>query len=348
MLKLKTLLLFAIAILVAPSCASDRQKNLRATPNAIVYSKVVRQDGRNVPVVWIANTDGRNPHRLTWGGGPTISPNGRWITFWRNFTAPNGAPLYIYDRQKNKTRILAQRVYNPVVWSSDSTKVVLQVAQKTIGLTELEVVNPATSRGTAIANGEINNLTISEDNQWVAYDAVSGESRGYPETDVFVVSINGGASIKLTRDGLSSEPIWGPKAISYVRMTAKRTWPTEVWSLRFKGEKKSPNRRLSVNVGPFTPGAHWEPIDWWPDGRYLLVGVNPDQHGYFAIYKLDTKTRHLREIVSSKALIQSAQLSKNGRLVLTTYGNGSIEIVSATTGRVLRHVGRGDSAVWNR
>jgi Tol biopolymer transport system component len=337
-----------IGAAVISSCSTNTPKRIDNNAKVIAFTKITATKLDSISSIWIANANGQHARALTRGGGPTVSPNGRWITYWRSFAASYGAPLYLLDRKTGETRIIRRHVYSPVLWASDSRKLALNIAVGTGLKTKVELVDPNTGRGDVVVTGDIGGFALSRDGRWVAYDAVANESRNYPAIDLFAIRSTGGKSIRLTEDGLSRDPVWGAKSISYVRMTEKHTWPTEVWGLRFTGEKNPSSRRLSDHVGSFTPGAHWEPIDWWPDGRHLLVGVNPDQHGYYAFYKLDTVTRRLREIVKTKDLMMSAQLSRDGKLALITYGDGSIAIVLTSNGRVVRHVGRGDSAVWNR
>jgi hypothetical protein len=317
-----------------------------AISNPIIVFTEYGASGHN-PSVWIADGGGMNARLLTQGGGPTVSPDGRWITFWRDFTRPFGSPLYLLDRRTGEMRIVRRHVYGPVLWGQDSREIILHLAAGSSSVTRIESIDPVNLRSHVIVSGKIgNDMSVSPDGQWVAYDAIVGRSPN-SQTDLFAVPIGGGKPRRLTSDGLSSNPVWGSGIIAYQRMTKPDTWPTEVWGLRF-GKRKARPRRLGIAVHPFTPGGHWEPIAWWPDGRHLLIGMNPDQHGFLGFYDLNVNTRRMREIVESKDLMMSAQLSRSGRAALISYGGGFTAIVSTSSGRILRRVGAGDSAVWNR
>jgi Tol biopolymer transport system component len=295
----------------------------------------------------MTDASGRKARILAQGGGPTVSPDGRWITFWRSFTGPFGDPLYLLDRRTGETRIVGRHVYGPVLWKQDSREIILRVAAGSPFPIRIESVDPINLRRHVIVSGKIGDgMSVSPDGQWIAYDAIVGESPYYP-TDLFAVPIGDGKPRRLTSDGLSSNPVWGPDIIAYQRMTKSDTWPTEVWGLRL-GERETRPRRLGISVRSFTPGGHWEPIAWWPDGRHLIIGVNPDQHGFLAFYDLNVNTSRMRKIVESKGPMTSAKLSRSGRAALISYGSGFTAIVSTSSGRILRRVGAGDSAVWNR
>jgi hypothetical protein len=345
-----TYLAFFLLLSITVSCGSGEtvSNHWESTKHVIAFTKVTSGVEGNVATIWITDADGRHPHMLVKGGGPSVSPNGRWVTFWRDFTATYGAPLYVYDRDTREAHMLLRHVYSPVIWSSDSKTLILNVAVKNTALTAIESVDPVTGRSKVLVRGEINNVSIGPDRRWVVFDSVSGAATGETKTDLFAVRADGGRQIRLTNDGLSSNPIVGYGSIAYERATPKRTWPAEVWVLPFDGQAIGRANRVGPHVHAFSPGAHWVPIGWWPGGRSLLIGVNPDQHGYSSLYRVDIRTKALHEVIASPSLFRDVELSKDGVLVLATYGSGAIKIVSIKNGRVVQYVGKGDAATWNR
>ncbi len=132
--------------------------------------------------------------------------------------------------------------------------------------------------------------------------------------DLYRARVDGRATTRLTRGGVSAYPVWGPKRIAFgrVRRSGDRHFPAfEVWTMLPRGGGL---RRLTRTDGP---------IDWSADGRRLLTSI---------VSKWDTKssvvdigTGHIRTLVGGTDVFTLA-LSRDGRFVLAWAGGNLVRV----------------------
>lgn len=79
--------------------------------------------------IWITDGAGKNPERLFQGSLPSISPDGRYITYFTSAkiqqTPPADAVLWMFNRKSKKSNVLVPSVIStsPPCWSSDSSRI---------------------------------------------------------------------------------------------------------------------------------------------------------------------------------------------------------------------------------
>jgi hypothetical protein len=123
--------------------------------------------------------------------------------------------------------------------------------------------------------------------------------------DLFRAQVDGTQRTRLTRDGRSTYPVWGPTRIAFgrVRRSGDVHFPIfELWTMRPQGDGRKRLTRTSHG-----------PIQWDSTGRRLLTStVNPA--GVTASV-VDAGNTSVRPFIQGKRVLPLA-LSRDGRSVL--------------------------------
>jgi Tol biopolymer transport system component len=141
MSSMNRILACLLTSLVVGSCGAERRPGLTQYETALTTSVEpgyfdYAPDGRlayNRPVelqagVWVAESDGSNPTRLTfgvWDQEPIWSPDGQWIAFWRDSSAGD---VYAVPAEGGEPVPLAvtEAYEYPRAWLPDGSGVVYQ------------------------------------------------------------------------------------------------------------------------------------------------------------------------------------------------------------------------------
>jgi len=270
---------------------------------ALVYVKT----SEGAPAVFVAQDDGTDPRELAAGTQPQISPDGRTVAVLR----PTGSRtrLVLVTAQSGRERLLASSTsVESVTFSPDSTLLAAEVGGRRLMLFETD-----TGRMATLVRGFVKGLSFSPDSTRLAFGlGVDGTARG--EADVYKVSVRGGEPRRLTRDGRSLLPVWGPQRIAFVKQKGlDRTGmiPTyDIWSMDEVGREVDRMTRTKVPDG--VNGLL--PIEWSADGTRLVAQyVGADVRVGFTVDPRDGSTRSLRRKVAF-------DLASDGSAVLTQSG----------------------------
>jgi hypothetical protein len=269
----------------------------------------------DVSSVWIANADGSRAHRLTHGAFGQLSADGRWLAY--QFLARPARGAYVVPVAGGAPRRLGEAVY---AWSPDGSR--LAFATKSA----LKLFDPVTNaRSTLLRAPDISNISFAPNGRALVYDVskVRGASAEL-HSDVFTVRFSDRRVRRLTDDGRSGEPVWGPHWIAY-RHYGKTKWPQigGTWFMLADGRGKH----------LFAPGdqdprrAHYglEPLEFSRDGRRLLACTAAEFDCSPVTFFVATKNRHVfsvGEFPSHKhALMAAEDLSADGRRLLVWIGS---------------------------
>jgi dipeptidyl aminopeptidase/acylaminoacyl peptidase len=347
----KRVLACLVALLVVGGCAwthsDDEAPPARPVVQRTVYTKFLPDSHE----VWIARADGSGKRRVARGRAPAISPDGRWIAFQGgrvgNFAWGPHRDVMLIAASGGRPRLLMRAAHGPV-WSPDSKRVAVlrDLDDRRRALLSIEI---ETGERTTVARGAINDVSFSPRGDELAY------SRGevFEKVDVYIVDADGGVERRVTDDGQSAYPVWGPPhEIAVARIVPYRGWGAhEIWLVRPDGSgrrllTKTPRSLLGQGIVGLVP------VAWSADGRALLAG----QANEFGLVPFadNPQTGALRRIGDYSYHASPIRLSRDGRFVLVS--DSGVEVTNATRVEVIPYAGgsrrvialRAGEASWNR
>jgi WD40-like Beta Propeller Repeat len=288
----------------------------------LAYAKHLRNGAAEV---WIARVDGTRKRRLANGYAPSVSPDGRWVAFVRERDGKyvgGEADLWIVRANGEGARLLVRGVDRGATWSPDSRRLAvsqpLSQADQDYALLSVDV---RTGRARTVARGLIRGWSFSPSSDQIAFGRAkwSGRSVGQINVDVFVAAADGGNARRMTTDGDSAWPVWGPRFIAYARLVPHGGWAAnEVWLVRPDGS----GRRLLAR-----PPRKWlgqgfyglEPALWSRDGRTLIAELGNEFGG--PPYAIDVRSGRAREVGAFSFRGSPHGISRDGRTLLV-YDSG--------------------------
>jgi Tol biopolymer transport system component len=330
-----------ICCLLAAGCtASDERSPKRPVVQRIAYSKALP---RNELGVWVSRLDGTGKRLLAKGTSSMISPDGRWVAFQggRSFN-----DLMLIATSGGRPRLLVRGAGQPV-WSPDSKRlaVLQRLVEERKALLSIAI---ETGKSMTVDRGSISHVSFSARGDEVAY------ARGvvFGKVDVFIAGVDGNGKRRVTDNGASAYPIWGPREIAFARIVPYRGWGAhEIWLVRPDGSgrrllTKTPRALLGSGIVGLVP------VAWSADGRALVAALANEFGGI--PYAVDPQTGSVRRIGDYSYGAWPQGLSRDGRFVLvseSSYGvpdRSRIEVVPYAGGAgrmIVRHAGE---ASWNR
>jgi len=310
-----TLLAALVALVAAAPAAAD-----------LVYVKDLVAKAERPTTVWIARDDGSAPRRLAEGTQPAIAPDARSVAFIRGRGARQELRI-VPAKGGDERRLTASSSIESVTFSPDGTLVAAEVGGRRLMIFEV-----ATGRMATLAQGFIKGLSFSPDGERIAYGrGTDATARG--ESDLHVVSVNGGDSEALTDDGRSLLPSWGPSRIAFVKQKAASRGGAipayDIWAMTPAGDRL---RRMTVTKVPDGVSGLL-PLEWSGDGRRMIAQyVGQDVRVGFTVNPFTGRTRALRGKVAfdlaadgATILIQSGGADPAARhnILSAPYGGGA-------------------------
>ena len=295
-------LALAAALLAIPAAASA----------TLVYQT---QSRSGTLTLWSANNDGSGAFRLATGFfEPSISPDGRNVAVLRATRSGTRTPVFVIPTAGGPpVQVLASGGIAGIGWSPDSQTLATVTASR-----RLVAISPATGAVTNLGKGFFNTSTVSfsPDGQSIAY-SVATSNRFNARSDVFTVPVAGGAPTRLTTDGLSLNPVWGPTQIAYSRGPHRRN-DAPVLNLWLMNPDGSGQRQLtSVRVPRLIAGLG--PTEWSTSGAQLLAGFQGQDTNQ--AYAVDPLTGSARDLGAKRFDGTSpAAISRDGTTVLAQTG----------------------------
>ncbi|TMM35278.1 MAG: hypothetical protein E6F93_00725 [Actinobacteria bacterium] len=308
----------ACLLCLLAGCGSGRGKVER-------HLVFVRGTAPENAVVWIADADGGHARRLVRGLTPVVSPDGRTVAIGRT----DGIHLVSSDGKRDHH--LTSAVLNPQAWSPDGKRLVAGVAK-------LAVVDVDSGGVRVLAHGAFYGFGLSPDGRWLVYARAPRESvEGIcgARSDLYVADVDGGSPTRLSRDGRSAFPVWGPRRIAFLRMPRRLRFydcfAPGIWTVLADGS----HRRAIVARAPRALSRQGfyglQPVAWFGSGD-LLVGVRTEWGNEAAI--LNPRTRQLRRLMLHSANVPRHsreryyvdKVSRDGRLALGAGGDEKITI----------------------
>ena len=279
--------------------------------------------------VFVANDDGSGARKVEAGHNPHVAPNGLAVAYLhegpRNaqelkIAPPTGEP--------GKTLMTNLREAFYVTWSPDS-KTVAALRGPELGKRKLVLIDVTTGLQSVIAQGFFSGFSFSPDGTEIAY-AVAQSEKYPPRSDVFrfpvpipgVVNVRAPEAVRLTKDHRSSQPLWGPQTIVFVKTLGKNRKygpKNELFLMNTQG--KQVKRLTNTKVPPLLQGLF--PTDWSANGARLLTEFQGQDTSYAVV--VNPKTGAQRPVAGTgESGFVGTDLSADGSLVLGF--NGGFEV----------------------
>jgi hypothetical protein len=319
--------------------------------SALTYST-----GSVTPTVWLAHANGKQAGRLGPGAQPLMAPSGASVA--ATGIGSKGAALVIYRPGSPKRRYFDLATVQAVAlaWSPDSRYVAVEL--DSVGTTAkgsgLAVIDTKTGGVRTIATGSVCGASFAprRPDRLVYAQAPGSFACLNGHVNVFTVTPSGADRRQLTHDGLSLNPVWGPRSIAFDRATlrGKDEAPVyQVWLMRSDGSHARQVTHLSVS--PLVEGL--VPLAFSANGNRLLTrfeGQDTDQ-----TWTIQFPSGRARELTIGGQSIQAGGISRNGRTVLVGFGgfegppsHGTVATLPFGGGHATVLVKHASEPSWNR
>ncbi|HYQ78462.1 MAG TPA: hypothetical protein VEP91_05045 [Solirubrobacterales bacterium] len=345
--KLKLLLpaLVLAALLALPAAAGATLAYVKNPFNATVY---------------VANDDGSGARKVETGHNPRVAPDGLSVAYLHE--GPKFAQelkLAPVTGGPGKTLMKNVREASYVTWSPDS-KTIAALRGPELGKRKLVLIDVATGRQSVVATGFFSGFSFSPDGREIAF-AVAQKEKFPPRSDVFhfPVPVPGGISLllppmPLTKDHNSSQPLWGPQKIVFVKAVGgkQRRYGGKNELFLMNPDGKGVKRLTHTKVDPLLQGLF--PTEWSADGSRLLTEFQGQDVSYAVT--VNPKTGAQRPVAGTgETGFVGTDLSSDGKLVLGFNGgfdpglkNHKVQTVPYGGGKPKTLVKEAFEPSWNR
>jgi hypothetical protein len=261
--RLLVQLIFAFAfVMLASGAANVAGADSRAE---LTFTRV---NGQGYSV-WVANADGSAARKViarAYRG--RLSSDGRWLAYLRQQDTVNSGlvPLYVANLSGGRPRRIGE--VRGERWSPGGATLAI------VGASGLFIVDAASgTRRELVRSRHIWQISFSPDGRGVVYARGNGREGPELRSDIFVVRLSDGVITRLTRDGHSAMPLWGPQWIVYQRLRwAGGASPLgSLWLMRPDGSGKRMFARGAEGRRRGLPVFGLDPLALSQDGRRLLA-----------------------------------------------------------------------------
>jgi len=348
-------LAFAACLL---ACVLSSPARAETPPTRIAYLTGSANDP--VTQVWLANASGGEKKLLGPGEDPLLAPDGQSVAVALASVSANpekgpgigiysalGTPVADYLDLENAT-------YTPLAWSPDSRY--LAVARQSTVIpflasgSGLLVIDTQTGTVTSIAEGVINGASFAQDGSDRVVFAYSHSLSVSAPTNVFISAPHGGGLTRLTHDGHSLNPLWGPRFIAYDRERLRRN-DAPVFQIWLQAPTSTQARRLTnLKVGPLVSGL--DPLAFSASGSRLLAEFGGEDTS--EAWVVSVPSGHARRVLVRGRSVEAGGISRDGSTVLVDEdglegppSGGRVALVPFAGGRAKVLLTHGAQASWN-
>jgi hypothetical protein len=345
--------------LLASACgvAAETVADLNPQPPRLAY---LTETATSTPKVWVAAANGSDPKLLGPGQQPLLSPNGASVAVSLFGIAPgveeHGPAIGVYPASGAAIAdylSLETATSTPLAWSPDSRY--LAVYRQSNEVTNiaagsgLDVIDTQTGTVSSIAEGEIYGASFARDGSDRLVFGLSHSEAFAGAVNLYTSEADGAGLQRLTSDGRSLNPVWGPTYIAYDREQDRHLSPDfQIWL----GTSMAPRvRKLThVAVGPLVQGL--VPLAFSAGGSRLLAEFEgEDTSGAYAV---SVATGRARSVTVHGQIAQAAGISSDGSTLLLDAGSfeqppshGRIVTMPFAGGPAKVLVAHASQASWN-
>ncbi len=283
----------------------------------LVYVKGL---GKGKPSVYAANDDGTSPRRIASGSYPKVSSDGQTVVYATNATGPDydKVQLLAAPTQGGASRTLLTRlndVFN-LRFAADGVHLAA-IGGQASGPHSLYVINVTDGTRTTIATGFFYGVSFSPDSRSIVYARTAKETYG-SKGDLYSAPIDASARpTRLTTDGKSIYPAWGPRFIAFTRTKARKNDAPQFNLYRINTSGKNLRAITHDKVPSLLSGL--TPTQFSTDGTRLLAQFGGQDTSYAVT--VDPLTGKERVVgPKGEAGFYGTALSKDGSHVLAATG----------------------------
>ena len=280
----------ACLLLAVTACAGGH-KGSAAAERHLVY---VKGSGVNSAVVWIAKPDGSGARPLTSGFAGVLAPDGRTVAVARRRQG-----IFLVPSHGGRARRLTARALQPQAWAPDG-KTLFATAATSRAVYALVALDRDSGRQHVIARGSLYGFDFSPNGDELVYSRApqpTFEGICGDQFDLYVAKTDGGETKRITHDGLSGFPVWGPAGIAFAHFpvggSVADCAAPGVWTIDPDGSNEHAVIARAPDSITLAGYYGFQPLDWL-DEEHVLVGLRTDSGTEGAI--LDVKTRKLRRL----------------------------------------------------
>jgi len=327
-------LLAACALALGPAAAQA------AAPSKLAY--VTGLAGTH-PQVHVANGDGSGAIGLGSGVDALLSPDGGSVAIVTPYTR-RGTSLLVRPSAGGAARTLASTgdAIGPLTWSPDGALLAVVINTR-----RLVVIDVASGARRLVARGSIQGASFSPDSRRIAY-ARSVLPRLSAHVDVYVTNADGSGTHRITRDGRSLSPVWGPTRIAFTHERLRRN-DAPVYQLRVMRPDGSGVRQLThLRIPRLLSGL--TATAWSADGSRLLAEYGGQDTS--EAWAVDVASGRARDLTGRFDGVIGADLSADGTTVLVQRGyfddprRQSVATIPFQGGSATILVRRGSAPSW--
>jgi hypothetical protein len=327
-----------------------------ASPARIAY---VTETASAPARVWTAGADGSDPTVLGPGGDALISPDGGLVAaglFGDGVGVETGPALALYSTAgapAEQFLSLATATATPLAFSPDSRYLAIAFQATTVhnvgAGSGLAVLDTTTGVLSTVAHGIVYGASFAPDGSDRIVYARAPSLLGNAPTNLYVCAANGSATVRITGDGRSLNPLWGPRYIAYDRERPRHDFAPvyQVWLRTLSGAAR---QLTKLRVDPLVSGL--VPVGFSASGSRLLTEfVGQDTSESWTVRVPSGRAR--RVLVGGRTVI-AAGISRDGSTLLVDEGqmeepvsSGRVATVAFGGGAARVLVAHGGQASWN-
>jgi hypothetical protein len=331
--------------------------DLNPVPPKLAY---VTESASGTSKVWLAAADGSDAKLLGLGQQPLLAPGGESVAVALFGTVvgdqEQGPSLGIYPSSGAPIAdylSLETAVATPVAWSPDSRylAVVLQ-SNGTNDIADdsgLDVIDTQTGVVTTIAHGEVYGVSFARDGSDKLVFGLSHSELFTGSVNLYTSEADGAGLRRITSDGHSLFPVWGPEYIAYDRERGRHLSPEyQIWLATPAGVRV---RKLThIAVGSLEQGL--VPLAFSAGGSRLLAELEGEDTSN--AYAVSVGSGRARAVTVHGQTVQAAGISGDGSTLLVDAGSfeqapssGHVDTIPFAGGRAKVLVAHGAQASWN-
>jgi hypothetical protein len=352
--------LLSLTALSAPNAAA--QAPGPASPEATVPRLAyVTETATSTSNVWLASATGGESRLLGPGTQPLLAPDGQSVAVSLFGATPglheHGPSIGVYSASGGPAAgyfDLETATATPLAWSPDSRYLaVYRQSNEPVLIAQgsgLDVLDVQTGAITSIAEGAIYGASFARDGSDRLVFALSHSLSPSAPVNLYESEVDGAGLHRITSNGRSLDPVWGPSYIAYDRERMRHLSPEyQIW-LESPGGGAPVRRVTHIPVNALSQGL--VPLAFSANGNRLLAEFEGEDNS--DAYAVNVVSGHARAVTVRGRAVVGAGISASGSTLLidenALFGppsNARVATVPFAGGHAKVLVPHGAQASWN-